>query len=147
MVCGCILAVTAHGGVSVCARVCHRGDTALTAAGLVVWICAIRNSSCLYNHCSRRCCCVVLLLQALTSGGGKSQAFASAIASAVSKGGCGSVGNVLAQAEASAQSSGKGKAFSEALASASAEAAKCAKPRLPLCSTKDLSARNCCSSG
>jgi hypothetical protein len=88
----------------------------------------------------------MLLLQALTSGGGKSEAFASAIASAVSSGGCGSVSNVLAQAEASAQSSGKGQAFSEALASASAEAAQC-KPKLPLCSTKDLSARNCCTPG
>jgi hypothetical protein len=47
--------------------------------------------------------------QALTSGGGKSEAFASALASAVGSGGCNSVSNVLAQAQASAESSGKGQ--------------------------------------
>lgn len=85
-------------------------------------------------------------MQALTSGGGKAEAFSSAIASAVASGGCGSVANVLSQAEASAQSSGKGQVFSEALASASAEAAGCIK-KLPLCSTKGLAAQNCCTAG
>lgn len=85
-------------------------------------------------------------MQALTSGGGKAEAFSSAIASAVASGGCGSVANVLSQAEASAQSSGKGQAFSEALASASAEAAGCIK-KLPLCSTKGLAAQSCCTPG
>jgi hypothetical protein len=80
-------------------------------------------------------------LQALASGGGKSEAYSSAIASAVSRGGCGAVSNVLAQAQAIAESSGRGDTFADSLASASAEAARC--PRLPNCAD-DRTARYCC---
>lgn len=83
--------------------------------------------------------------QALTSGGGKAEAFSAALASAVATGGCGSVSNVLAQAQSSAESSGKGAAFAQSLAQAQA-VSKCVQ-KLPNCSTKGLAAQNCCTAG
>jgi hypothetical protein len=80
-------------------------------------------------------------LQALSVGGSQALAYSSALASALSRGGCGAVGNVLAQSEAIASSSGKGDAFAKDVAKASVEAAKC--PKLRSCSTI-TTAKNCC---
>lgn len=79
--------------------------------------------------------------QAFAAGGGQAQAYSAALASAVASGGCGSVTNVLAQAQAQAQSSGQGQAFSQAVAQAQG-VSQCV-PQYPDCSTKPF-AQTCC---
>jgi hypothetical protein len=86
-------------------------------------------------------------LQALTSGGGKSEAFASALATAVGKDGCNSVFNVLSQAQASAESSGKGQVrpYCSSTAVAGHQAAHCSTTNLGPLSVRALECNCFCS--